>query len=960
MSTARKPPRRAPSESPETLRRELKGNGSDEERKSYVTDEETGSLRDVSLTRDSLTQGDSERACPKCLLALGIISLAGLLGALVVGLVFGMRTEQQFHRQEQEDKCATRRDFISAWAKKQAVSVYGLGRAMAAEERGLPFLVPGNTSYNVFYDTMNYAKALHGGASFATPSVIWAPTVKRHDRGAFEALMTTTNGFPVKVSRINEGDEEDYNPVTAAWSVLDDALSKDPALLASILGINMRNNDRPLWRQASDRVFLQRRAAVFPSHLESGEAIVDDVLLVIIPYCGSAGCADEDAEVLGVSALGLEAELWDSLFPANVEVVTQLTGLKVKSVDKAKFNDRVRAREHQLELSLRCYFKKRGIFNTAVPYLWLGAIGLLIFAVAVVLGHLLENRMQFMRAARRQFGILNTSPDAIVSLTLSRDGAEVTKMEILNPGGDHWLQDATMTLSDVVSPSDIARVWTFLNDPTSRACEFESRFIDAVCGRAIPYEVAVSPVVASKHPYGERICIFRDVLLRVQREEESLCAAKALARAEEHLNHELKTEKYLSHELKNRIIVLVELSLRCAETHSGATPLPGPIRAKLSTLTGVAKELLETTVRKSVLLHLATGVYEPQLEDTDMTQLLETRLERLSEAGRDVVLLPTDGAADADASSLLLDPLLVKIIADNLLSNAIKYGGATEPPSVSMRVDPVEDGVVSMSFEVRNVAGPGHERLLALGDDKLNCIAATEGRRAHGTHGASTSAGDGFPMAVASAVALGGTLRLGTTPTEVVATLSLPRVLLDATEQCAFVDISGLKTALVEDSSLQRKMWARRISSAFPSSAPPILAGESHDSIDAFPRTIISADVDVIFVDQHFGSVHGTKVGTDLVREIRAHDRAAGVPDRLIFVVSANDAPDDLAFYHAAGSSGTLSKSISVQNLHSRICHLASTEPRFEGRVLRGSAPASNVLGSPRQMPRVHLDSDSD
>jgi len=939
MSTARKPPRRAPSESPETLRRELKGNGSDEERKSYVTDEETGSLRDVSLTRDSLTQGDSERACPKCLLALGIISLAGLLGALVVGLVFGMRTEQQFHRQEQEDKCATRRDFISAWAKKQAVSVYGLGRAMAAEERGLPFLVPGNTSYNVFYDTMNYAKALHGGASFATPSVIWAPTVKRHDRGAFEALMTTTNGFPVKVSRINEGDEEDYNPVTAAWSVLDDALSKDPALLASILGINMRNNDRPLWRQASDRVFLQRRAAVFPSHLESGEAIVDDVLLVIIPYCGSAGCADEDAEVLGVSALGLEAELWDSLFPANVEVVTQLTGLKVKSVDKAKFNDRVRAREHQLELSLRCYFKKRGIFNTAVPYLWLGAIGLLIFAVAVVLGHLLENRMQFMRAARRQFGILNTSPDAIVSVTLSRDGAQIPKMEILNPGGDRRFQGNTSTipLSDVVSAHDVARLWTFLEDPNSRATQFESRFVDDVCGRAIPYEVALSPVVASKHPRGERICIFRDVLLRAQREEESLRAAEALARAEEHLNNEIKTEKYLSHELKNRAIVLVDLCLRCTESHSAATPLSGSLRAKLATLSGLANELLETTIRKSVMLHLATGVYEAHFEDTDMPQLLATRLARLSESGRNVVLLPTGGAAAAYAASLLLDPLLVNIIADNLLSNAIKYGAAARPPSVAVRIEPVEDGIVSLSLVVRNFAGPDHARLLALGDGELNLIAATEGQRAHGAHGASSSAGDGFPMAVASAVSLGGTLHLGLTPTEAVATLWLPRVRLK--KSFAVMDIPGLTTALVEDSSLQRKMWTRRIARAFTSSAPPVLAGESHDSIEAFPRACIAADVDVVFVDQHFGSVHATKVGTDLVREIRAHDRAAGVPDRLIFVVSANDAPDDLVQYRAAGASGQLSKSITIRRLHARICQMASTEPRFKGRVVRVSQP---------------------
>jgi hypothetical protein len=36
---------------------------------------------------------------------------------------------------------------------------------------------------------------------------------------------------------------------------------------------------------------------------------------------------------------------------------------------------------------------------------------------------------------------------------------------------------------------------------------------------------------------------------------------------------------------------------------------------------------------------------------------------------------------------------------------------------VAVRIEPVEDGIVSLSFVVRNVAGPGYPHLLALGDD---------------------------------------------------------------------------------------------------------------------------------------------------------------------------------------------------------------------------------------------------
>ena len=343
-----------------------------------------------------------------------------------------------------------------------------------------------------------------------------------------------------------------------------------------------------------------------------------------------------------------------------------------------------------------------------------------------------------------------------------------------------------------------------------------------------------------------------------------------------------------SHELKNRIIVLLD-SIRCVRSDFDVPhyPLPEALRARLGEMATIVDELLETTKRKSVLLNLGRGAYDARLEDTDFAHLVETRLARYLGAGLTMTSVPTYGGAAASETSLMLDPMLLNIIVDNLLSNALKYGDARHPPIVALGIEHVDDDIVSVTLTVRNAAGPDHSLLLALGDCELNEIAAREGARAHGQLGMSTSAGDGFPMAVASASALGGTLRLSLSQSEVGAVLSLPSVKLAAHFDA--MEISELSLAFVDDSVPARKMMKRKMEKAFASCLSPVVAGETHASIDSFPQTVLDADADVIFVDQNFGDIHQTKVGTDLVRSIRAHDLLEGNPLRLIFVVSARN-----------------------------------------------------------------------
>jgi CheY-like chemotaxis protein len=255
------------------------------------------------------------------------------------------------------------------------------------------------------------------------------------------------------------------------------------------------------------------------------------------------------------------------------------------------------------------------------------------------------------------------------------------------------------------------------------------------------------------------------------------------------------------------------------------------------------------------------------------------------------------------------------------LSNAAKYGDASAAPRVGVCIEShvgasgekLED-VRSVRVAVTNAAGPDHANLLELGEGELNKIAATQGVRGRPEKLAGISAGEGFPMALASAEAMGGTLRLSLLPTEVVATLTLPRTPIARPAQLddkVLQRISEQTWAIVDDSKLNCRLLERAAGETFDPGggrSAVCIAGATLESIENFPAAVVDADADIVFVDQNFGTVCHNLEGTDIVRSIRALDKTSKAIPRLILVVSSNDSPEDRNLYRNAGADGSLSK----------------------------------------------------
>jgi DNA-binding NarL/FixJ family response regulator len=216
-----------------------------------------------------------------------------------------------------------------------------------------------------------------------------------------------------------------------------------------------------------------------------------------------------------------------------------------------------------------------------------------------------------------------------------------------------------------------------------------------------------------------------------------------------------------------------------------------------------------------------------------------------------------------------------------------------------------------------------------MGEETLNEIALAEGQRAHG-HAAEVSSGDGFPMAAAAAKALGGTVRLVLLEDGVIAKLELPDVAAVVPIEAPIavpVDLSRLTIAMADDSATFRKTF-RRIA-ALVTSREPVVAGETRESIDGFPKAVVEGDCDVLLLDYNFAPVHHTKTGLDLCRECRLLDAEEGNVPRLIFIVSANDSPEDMVKYLAAGADGSLGKMMTATVLRKVLETAVQTHPRF-------------------------------
>mmetsp|Transcript_28777 Transcript_28777/g.99305 ORF Transcript_28777/g.99305 Transcript_28777/m.99305 type:complete len:266 (+) Transcript_28777:2124-2921(+) len=246
-------------------------------------------------------------------------------------------------------------------------------------------------------------------------------------------------------------------------------------------------------------------------------------------------------------------------------------------------------------------------------------------------------------------------------------------------------------------------------------------------------------------------------------------------------------------------------------------------------------------VKRGILVQLASGSYTARLEDVDLDELIHARAAR---APRPVVIGPIEGDAASYVNKLRLDPMLLCIIFDHLLSNAIKYGDETIALAFCAGVESLgaasdDMQVCCVRIELHNAAGPQHAKLLDLGEGALN-RAAAEGRGhmlAREMPEFPATPEERFPMVLECARALGGSVRLTLSATEVVATLTLPRASFAVALSPRNLDLlARLSYAIVEDSLLSRKQLERVAGKAFSATlAPPLVAGETRESIEGFP-----------------------------------------------------------------------------------------------------------------------------
>jgi len=380
----------------------------------------------------------------------------------------------------------------------------------------------------------------------------------------------------------------------------------------------------------------------------------------------------------------------------------------------------------------------------------------------------------------------------------------------------------------------------------------------------------------------------------------------AAAVADAAMTERKRAETYMSHELKNCFFAILEMCFSNDDTTADIDA------AKIRS---IATEAIKMLVARGIMTTLASGAYGARLEDVNLVDLIETRIARIAPRNRDVVVEPIMGDAAACATMLRSDQMLLCIILDNLLSNAFKYGEEQTSPRFEICVEndgsgSADEGLCNVRVSLHNGAGPRHAELLALGDEELNRIAAAEGSSAHNTAPSSAGEGEGYPMSLTCAKKLGGFLRLHITEKSVVATLTLPRTPFVAALSTQRLErIAKLSYALVDDSAFCRKSLARVAGAMFHSPrAPPHFAGETCESIELFAQAVVDQDIDVVFVDQSFGTVCRTLMGTDVASNIRKLDLASGAERRLIIVVSANDATDDRIFYIQSGADDCLSK----------------------------------------------------
>ena len=238
------------------------------------------------------------------------------------------------------------------------------------------------------------------------------------------------------------------------------------------------------------------------------------------------------------------------------------------------------------------------------------------------------------------------------------------------------------------------------------------------------------------------VAVVRDVTERYRRfEAESRAHTETIAR-----QRDMHTaNRFTRHEVKNGLLSGIELCHTLGQsldeissnmdTGKGATSggsheeklallqtmvkqstslLNDSTRKTLSELDGALHEVLDTVLAEVMAREVVHGVYQPKLEELDVTSMLVsslgTRNNRLHVSVK-----------DGEIPKLMMDSQLLGHIHRNAVSNACKYGRSDGQVETLLKYDA---STLTFTLEVTNEPGLGHDSLMAMGSSANDFIFA--------------------------------------------------------------------------------------------------------------------------------------------------------------------------------------------------------------------------------------------
>ncbi len=376
-------------------------------------------------------------------------------------------------------------------------------------------------------------------------------------------------------------------------------------------------------------------------------------------------------------------------------------------------------------------------------------------------------------------------------------------------------------------------------------------------------------------PHGDHTtCILiEDISDYVKRREE-----KAVFEAQR--SKDIEHNKQMSHHHKSSYISLLSILDREQEDVQKSNPIQ--LQAAANAMKQIAQHGIDLCLRTNALKSIQYGDYKPLSQWVNLSKLLSHWSSKVTMNIDDQLLVE-------------VDEVLLKIVIQNYISNALRYGDGECTVSARFDNDSADKRVV-----IRVVNKPHPEQLerhrekVEKYKSPLDCFRLEPIQQ----QGIQFSEGIGLHSVQQCCKTMGAQYGVTFEETYVEAFVSLANISMVKTKNL-FKDYPVI--ACVDDSSMNRKVLCRLLNKTNCSSAS-FVVGATMDEIIQFPQKVLhhSEMVDVCVLDQNLDDplgVQPTILGTDMVRQLQN----LGFMGKC-FIRSANDSPEDVAFYRSCGA----------------------------------------------------------